>query len=128
MKETAPQPGWTTEAKVVRVIDADTLEVEVVRRFAIRLVHPNPENKHFNSPEKNTPQGEEAKAYAEDFFCINDRFEIPNNIITAFIPSNQAEKLMDFNSFNRVLGEVWVGDKRFTAILLEEGYGKLVKK
>ena len=33
----APEPGWTTRAYVLRVIDGDTLEIEVARKFRVRL-------------------------------------------------------------------------------------------
>ena len=32
-----PEPGWTTKAYVSRVIDGDTIEVEVTRKFRVRL-------------------------------------------------------------------------------------------
>lgn len=35
---TKPEAGWTTEAKLVRVIDGDTVEVAVERRFVVRLL------------------------------------------------------------------------------------------
>jgi endonuclease YncB( thermonuclease family) len=34
----APKPSWTTAAKVLRVIDGDTLEVEVRRVIRVRLL------------------------------------------------------------------------------------------
>lgn len=34
----APSPSWTTRAKVLRVIDGDTLEVEVRRVIRVRLL------------------------------------------------------------------------------------------
>lgn len=37
-KVNTPFPSWTTPAKVVRVIDGDTIEVEVSRRFQIRFL------------------------------------------------------------------------------------------
>ncbi len=33
-----PQPGWTTQAKCLRVIDGDTIEVEVRRVIRVRML------------------------------------------------------------------------------------------
>ena len=34
----APEPAWTTEAKVVSIYDGDTVTVDIVRRFEVRII------------------------------------------------------------------------------------------
>lgn len=34
----APSPSWTTRAKVLRVIDGDTVEVEIRRTVRVRML------------------------------------------------------------------------------------------
>ena len=110
-----PKEGWTTSALVTRVIDGDTIEVEIRRTFAVRLVDPRGK---FNVAEKNTDKGQQAKHFLESTLSDNE--------VKLFIsagPSNV--KLMDINSFNRLLGEIWFNGNRLTDILMENGYGKL---
>ena len=37
MGEKAPDPGWTTRGVISRVIDGDTVEVEITRKIVVRL-------------------------------------------------------------------------------------------
>lgn len=88
-----PELGLTTKATVVRVIDADTIEVAVTRTFHVRL-------KDLLAAEKNTPEGKLAKEWVSQ--------QLPNGTeITLFIPANKPEKLMDINTFDRLLGYIW---------------------
>lgn len=86
------EPGIITEVDFVRAIDGDTIEVEITRRFSIRL-------RNIDCPERNTPEGQEAKAEVQKLLEESDR-------ILAFIPSNDPVKLMDINSFNRIIGDL----------------------
>ncbi len=38
ISDAAPKPSWTTPAKVLRVIDGDTIEIEVRRVIRVRLL------------------------------------------------------------------------------------------
>jgi endonuclease YncB( thermonuclease family) len=37
MSDQMPELGWTTDGRVSRVLDGDTIEVEVTRKFVVRL-------------------------------------------------------------------------------------------
>jgi endonuclease YncB( thermonuclease family) len=37
MTDQMPELGWTTDGRVSRVLDGDTIEVEVTRKFVVRL-------------------------------------------------------------------------------------------
>ena len=41
-----PRSGFCSPVNITRVIDGDTVEVELTRRFNVRLVHENKEGKH----------------------------------------------------------------------------------
>ena len=120
-----------TPVTVTRIIDGDTLEVEITRRFNVRLVHhtnnQNDKGKQFNCPEKNTPKGQEAKKFVEDLLrgYINKRGELVAPEVTMFVPLNKTEQLVDITSFNRVLSEIWVEGQQLTDILLNGNYGEL---
>ena len=117
-----PRAGWTTEVKITRIIDADTIEVEVRRRFSVRLAHPASKGLIFDTPEKNTEIGKRAIAY------LKDRLNSFTGKVTLFIPFGNNDVLMDFSSFSRVIGEIWLDKTRLTSILIEAGHGRLVKR
>lgn len=116
----APPLGWTTKAKIIRVIDGDTVEIEIRRTLKIRLVHSNAEGLEFNAPESNTEAGQLAKSnlieLAEGKECV------------LFLHAKDPVKLLDMNTFDRVLGEVWVDDKLITQEMMNRGLGQLYKK
>lgn len=119
----SPRNGITTEARIVEVIDGDTVEVEVCRRFKVRLSHPSKYKTYiFDTPEKGTLLGDAAKKY------VRDLVEKHGGSVKVFIPSNGPLELMDMNSFNRLIGEIWLDDKRLTQILIDEGYGRIISK
>ena len=115
-----PQCGLTTKAKITRIVDGDTLEIEVKRTFAVRLVHPNEDALEFNTPEKNTTEGKLSKETLEELAEGKDAI--------IFIPANDGYKLMDIQSFNRILGEVWVDGKLLTQLMLDKNMATLCKK
>lgn len=53
-----PDLGWTTPVKVERVIDGDTIEVSITRRFMVRL---QDDDGDFDTPETYRPKSEEEK-------------------------------------------------------------------
>ena len=95
-----PELGVSTEAKVLRVIDGDTIEVEVSRKFNVRF-------RDVKKPELRTPEGKIAKADLANKLPVGAE-------VTLFIPTNNAHKLMDFNSFERIVADVYIGDEKCT--------------
>ena len=92
---TVPEPGITTKARVTRVVDGDTIEVEVSRIFNVRV-------RDLLVAEKNTEKGKLAKTLLSSAIKDSD--------VPIFFPSNDPHKLMDMNSFNRLIGDVWLVD------------------
>jgi micrococcal nuclease len=58
------RPEWVVAATVVRVIDADTVKLDLDLGFRVHLLA-NCRIADINAPELRTPAGERAKAYAE---------------------------------------------------------------
>ena len=104
------EPGWLTEAEYVRAVDGDTIEVEVRRRFNVRL-------RDIDVYEKNTEIGKEATEFVDTILGTIKR-------ILVFIPSNDPIKLMDINSFERLVGDIYVNQKNLKDMLLKKGYNK----
>lgn len=115
-----PIPGLTTEAKVLRIIDADTALVQVTRTFAVRLQHYNDDGLIFDSPEKDTELGQKAIEAAKD--------AVEGKDVLLEIRSHDGPSLMDINSFNRLVAAIWYKGKRLTQILIDKKLGRLVKR
>ena len=87
----APPAGWTTQATVTRVLDGDTLEVEITRKLKVRLLD-------CWAPEKREAAGPASTA--------NLKRLIGDGEITLMIPV-RSSKVEDVWTFGRVLGYVW---------------------
>lgn len=111
-----PSNGWVTDAEIVRWKDADTVVVRVNREFAIRMQEGI--DIRYDAPESSTLEGQQATEYA--------RKEWPSGtIVKVFIPTNKPVELMDFNSFNRIVGVIWDSFKRnVVSVLKGAGYEK----
>ncbi len=120
MSDREPEAGFATEGRIIKVIDADTVDVEIKRIVRVRLSHPNDKKLDFNAAEKNTLAGMNAKTYLSLISM--------GRPITVFFPAKSPEILLDNTSFNRIIGEIWLGGKRLTQTLLEAGYAKLSKR
>ena len=108
-----PEPGLVLVATVKRVIDGDTVEVEISRRFNVRI-------RDLLVAEKNTAKGKAAK----DFLAK----EIAGEEVVVFIPSHDPHKLMDINSFNRLVGDVWHNGVDVVNVIEENKMGRRIKK
>lgn len=131
-----PRPGVCKTAQIIRIEDADTIEVEIKLKFSIRLIGPGVKGHYLDCAEKNTELGQEAIQRVKEILCVkyaNDEIarqcgdpEFKEVII--FIPEGNPHELMDANSWSRLNGEVWVDGKRLGDILLDEGIAVLKKK
>ena len=100
------EPGYATQVDYIRSVDGDTYEFEIRRRFKIRL-------RDFDAPEKNTEAGVEMTEYVDDLFSKAEK-------IIVFIPTNSPLKLMDMNSFERLVGDVEIDGKDLKDTLSNE--------
>lgn len=110
---TAPELGWTTSANVIRAVDGDTIEVEIRRRFLVRI-------NNLRCPEKTEPSGQEAKAFTDDL--------LTGKTVIIQIPTNNPLNLLDWNSFNRAVANIWLDNESVRDIIISSGYGQSGKK
>jgi len=104
--ETAPEPSWTTRARVIRIIDGDTIEVEIRRVFRVRLLDcwapesrqdPRvPENRRAIEKQK----GQDAKEY---LIRLSDGADV-----VVQIPLTADGDVSKVWTMGRVLGRVWL--------------------
>jgi endonuclease YncB( thermonuclease family) len=107
-----PKPGWTTNGRVERVIDGDTVDVSVPIVVRIRLKDCwSPEINTKNEPEHT--RGVEAKEFLKQ--------QLPKGqAITLHVDFNTDVK--DVLSLNRILGTLWKGDDNVSSIMVRNGY------
>jgi endonuclease YncB( thermonuclease family) len=100
----APESGWSTPAVVTRVIDGDTLEVEIRRTVRVRLLDCwSPESRTRNAAEKR--RGLAAKAHLEQLAA--------GRPCQLQIPTAGDGQLLELITLGRFLGRVWIeGDDR----------------
>ncbi len=104
------EPGIMMPVQYVRAVDGDTIEVEVRRKFKVRL-------RDIDVFEKREPKGEEAKDFVELALGFSKD-------ILVFIPTNDPEKLMDITSFERIVGDIYVNEENLSDLLRERGFEK----
>lgn len=109
-----PENGFSTEASIVRIVDGDTIVIEVKRQFPIRI-------RGLRCAEHNTDKGKEETAFLHTLIKPGDACQV-------FIPSNNPTTFMDFNSFNRLIGDLYIGDILIAEYMIKSGHGIAGKK
>lgn len=102
---------WTYPAVVVRVVDADTIRLELDLGLHIWRTD-NCRILGINAPELNTPEGQAAKAYAETL--------LPVDAAVTF-ESKQLDK------YGRPLGVLYCNRINFGAAMLDAGHAVVMK-
>ena len=98
----APEPGWTTKARVVYVLDGDTVEVEVVRKLRIRVLDCwAPETRTRDLDEK--ARGIVSKENLQ-------RLQPAGSPVTVAIPSSVDGDVQDVLTMGRFLAHMWNAD------------------
>lgn len=95
LRKSVPTPGLTTKAKVVRVIDGDTVVVKIETTMHVRLLD-------CRMPELKTEQGVKAKEVLTNLIGDKD--------VIVEIPASKRGDLTDITSLSRFLGRVWLND------------------
>lgn len=100
---------YTRSALVARVIDGDTLELEIDNGFHTGLKKQRLRLLGINCPELNTPEGQAAKE------AVRAKVEGKQVVI-------RSHKDADHDSFGRWLCEVWIGDESLNDWLVTNGH------
>jgi len=114
-----PQPGYTADCTIYRVIDGDTVELEIKHRIRVRLLNCwAPESRTTDAEEK--VRGLAAKQHLIDLAKVGAEG-------TVSIPAGY--DLSQTQTLNRLLGYVWIKgqDKSLNEIQVQSGHAKLVK-
>ena len=104
------EPGLMLPVLYTRSVDGDTIEVEIRRKFHVRL-------RDIDVAEKKTEKGEEATEFVDMVLSFAKD-------VMVFIPTNSPEKLMDITSFERVVGDIYVNEELLQNLLREKGFEK----
>lgn len=113
-----PPTGWTTPARIIDVIDGDTLRVEITRRLIVRLLHCYaPESRTTNKAEKK--RGEAATAYMLAMVPLG-------HPVCVHIPANTID-FADLLTLNRVLGRVWSDGRDLSEEMVAAGHATATK-
>lgn len=118
-----PPKGITTDCKVVRVIDGDTVDVAITRTIRVRLLDCwAPETRTRDPVEK--VKGYESKKYLHNLLrhvFYNDLASRKQKKVTLFIPADEEGELKDNFTFSRVLGRLFVGGEDVSELMIEAG-------
>ena len=108
-----PEPSINLPCVVTRVIDGDTVEVEVRVPMVVRI-------RDCWAPENNTLAGDESTRNME---------RVTNARGTVVCPLDGVDNLADVFSFSRVLGDVWLDgeDESIGQMQVREGHATFAK-
>ena len=118
-----PPKGITTDCKVVRVIDGDTVDVEITRTVRVRLIDCwAPETRTLDPVEKT--KGYESKKHLHNLLkqvFYNDLAARKQKKVTLFIPADEQGELKDNFTFSRVLGRLFVRGEDVSELMVKAG-------
>ena len=118
MTEPQPAAGWTTPARLVRVIDGATVEVAVERRFVVRLLD-------CWAPEVRPRDRTENLAGLESRDNLVDL--IGDEPLLLHVPAESPEFDERF-SFGRVLGRLYTAAGELAALQVTAGHATTTKQ
>lgn len=121
-----PAPSWTTPAKVIRVIDGDTLEMELRHTIRVRLLDCwAPESKS----DPRLPESDRSAAKARGLAArqhLRDLCE--GREVILHVPTDGSGDLSRIWTLGRVLGRVWVDGVEVSERQVEGGFATREKR
>ena len=126
-----PSPGWTTRGVISRVIDGDTVEVEITRKIVVRLrdcwapekrLDPSfPEIGRNAAKLRGVASAVHLQQLAEGQPCT---VSVPTHVEDDGVTQDIADSL----TMTRVIGDVWIhGGLNLAAVQVERGYATRTK-
>lgn len=118
LRAEAPPTGWTTSGRIVRVLDGDTIEMEVVKRIRVRLLD-------CWAPET---RGDERDSGMVSRQYLHDMAHQQPAIL--HVPTVGSRHVGEATSMGRVLGIVWLAGDRHSLSdrMIESGHAWGTKK
>lgn len=101
---------WTVPATVLRVVDGDTIHLDLDLGWDVRITK-NARILGIDAPEISTPEGVAAKAYAATLLNVGD---------TVVFTSHRLDK------YGRPLGEIKYDNGDFATAMLSAGHAKVL--
>ena len=132
MGEKAPDPGWTTRGVISRVIDGDTVEVEITRKIVVRLRDCWAPEKRIDPSIKNDIDRNAAKlrgvASAVHLQQLAEGQPCTVSIPTHADDDGVTQDIADSLTMGRVIGDVWIhGGLNLAAVQVQRGYAARTK-
>lgn len=123
-----PEPQWTTTGTVTKIIDGDTVDIEVKRVIRVRLLDcwaPESKIDPRISPEKQQAEKTAGLKAKQNLATL-----ALNKPVILSVPTDPSGDLMKSTSMGRVLGRVWLsGDtKSLSERQVESGNATLTKR
>ena len=113
-----PQP-YTYWATLVRVIDGDTVVLNIDLGFNVTLTDAHMRIYGINCPEKNTEAGQDALRYAKEWAAADTAYNIvKEKQYKVTVQSNKKDK------YGRILGELFYANESLGEVLLKAGKAK----
>ena len=110
MSNAPPEPGYTTRATVVNVLDGDTVDLRIEKTVRCRLLDCwAPEIKG-----KEKPQGVRSKAYLNSL--------IGGKEVVLHVPGDDEGKIANDFTFGRALGRIYLDGRDVSEQMVKSGY------
>lgn len=117
-----PELGWTTVVTPIRVIDGDTVEVEIRKRVTVRLMD---DDGTYDTPEIRRPASNEeillgVEASKELEVILNN-----SDVVILHVPTEIDGNIQDiFSIGSRIVGHLFADGDSVSEIMAREGYDK----
>ena len=108
-----PPEGFTTKAKVSRIIDGDTVDVEITRKVRVRL-------KDCWAPEKRSRDIVEKQKGMAAFSHLATKLH--DEEIVLFIPADDRGEIKDIFTFGRVVGYIFLDEEDMSEHMIQSGH------
>ena len=103
-----PPLGITARAYVTRILDGDTVELELRLPVRVRLLD-------CWAPELRTPEGPASKEALTKLLPVGSK-------VVLHVPTTKAKNASDVLTFGRVLGHIWRKGKNASAEMVQQGF------
>jgi micrococcal nuclease len=103
---------WTVPATVKRVVDGDTIKVDLDLGWRIMLLDQSVRVAHINAPELSTLEGVVARDYAVSLLPVGQPVTVVSHSL---------------DKYGRVLGDIRFGDVDFGAAMVSTGHAVAVR-